>query len=258
MLEKLFTPTSVAVVGASRTPGKVGHDILANLVAGGFEGEIIPVNSAGGELFNLRVYENLTDYRGVIDQVIIAVPGKYVLEIAKQAVSKKAGSIIVISAGFREIGEEGGKQQDALADICKSAGVRLLGPNCLGLINTDHKLNSSFAGRMPKPGSIAVFSQSGALCTALLDLAENKHIGLSKLISIGNKADLSEIDMLSVLGHDIQTKVIVGYLEDISSGDEFIKAAEDASNRKPVIILKSGTTVAGQKAAASHTGVLSG
>ncbi|MDH3329359.1 MAG: acetate--CoA ligase family protein, partial [Desulfobulbaceae bacterium] len=216
------------------------------------------VNSAGGELFNLRVYENLTDYRGVIDQVIIAVPGKYVLEIARQAVAKKAGSIIVISAGFREIGDEGGKQQDALADICKSAGVRLLGPNCLGLINTDHKLNSSFAGRMPKPGSIAIFSQSGALCTALLDLAENKHIGLSKLISIGNKADLSEIDMLTVLARDIQTKVIVGYLEDISSGDEFIKAAEDASNRKPVIILKSGTTVAGQKAAASHTGVLSG
>jgi len=258
MLEKLFTPTSVAVVGASRTPGKVGHDILANLVAGGFKGEIIPVNPAGGELFNLRVYGKLEDYRGAVDQVIISVPSEYVLDVARQAVAKKAGSIVVISAGFREIGEEGSKKQDALADICKNGGARLLGPNCLGLINTAHHLNSSFAGRMPKPGSIAVFSQSGALCTALLDLAHNRHIGLSKLISIGNKADLSEIDMLAALGRDDDTKVIVGYLEDISSGDEFIKAAEEASNRKPVIILKSGTTAAGQKAAASHTGVLSG
>jgi acetyltransferase len=258
MLEKLFTPTSVAVVGASRTPGKVGHDIFANLVAGGFSGELIPVNPAGGDLYEHKVYEKLADYRGNIDQVIIAVPASHVLDVAKQAVAKKAGSIIVISAGFRETGEEGSRQQDMLAEICRSGGARLLGPNCLGLINTSHKLNSSFAGAMPRAGTIAVFSQSGALCTALLDLAGNRHIGLSKLVSIGNKADLSENDMLSALARDDETKVIVGYLEDISSGDEFIKAAEDASNRKPVVILKSGTTAAGQKAAASHTGVLSG
>lgn len=258
MLEKLFMPKSVAVVGASRTPGKVGHDILANIIEGGFEGAIIPVNPAGGELYDLKVYEKLSDYEGTIDQVVIAVPGEYVLDVARDAVAKKAGSIVVISAGFREIGEEGGNRQQELADICTKGGARLLGPNCLGLISTDHKLNCSFAGRMPRQGSIAVFSQSGALCTALLDMAENRHIGLSYLISIGNKADLSEIDMLMALAHDQQTRVIVGYLEDITSGDEFIKAAEEASNRKPVIILKSGTTVAGQKAAASHTGVLSG
>jgi len=258
MLEKLFSPASVAVVGASRTPGKVGHDILANLVAGGFAGEIIPVNPAGGTMFDRRVYASLTEYRNPVDQVIIAVPGQYVLDVAREAVARKAGAVIVISAGFRETGEEGSRLQESLADICRRGGARLLGPNCLGLINTAEKLNSSFAGRMPRPGSIAVFSQSGALCTAMLDLAENRHIGLSKLISIGNKADLSEIDMLMALARDEQTKVIVGYLEDISSGDEFIKAAEEASNRKPVVILKSGTTAAGQRAAASHTGVLSG
>ena len=258
MLEQLFLPKSIAVVGASHTPGKVGHDILANIISGGFDGEIIPVNPSGGELLGLQVYKRLADYPATIDQVVIVIPGKYVLDVAKEAVSKKAGSIIVISAGFRETGEEGAKLQQDLADICKRGGARLLGPNCLGLINTENKLNSSFAGSMPKPGSIAVFSQSGALCTAMLDLAENRHIGLSKLISIGNKADISEIDMLAALARDSQTKVIVGYLEDISSGDDFIKAAEDASNRKPVIILKSGTTAAGQKAAASHTGVLSG
>jgi len=258
MLEKLFSPESVAVVGASRTPGKVGHDILANLVSGGYEGVIVPVNPSGGTMFDLQVYPSLADYHGTVDQIIIAVPSQYVLDVARQAAAKKAGSIVVISAGFRETGEEGSRLQEELAGICKSGGIRLLGPNCLGLINTAAKLNSSFAGGMPSPGSIAVFSQSGALCTAMLDLAENRHIGLSKLVSIGNKADISEIDMLNGLARDKDTKVIVGYLEDISSGDEFIKAAEDASNNKPVIILKSGTTVAGQKAAASHTGVLSG
>jgi acetate---CoA ligase (ADP-forming) len=258
MLDKFFSPASVAVVGASRTPGKVGHDILANLVAGGYEGEIIPINPAGGTMFDRPVYTRLTEYRGQIDQVVIAVPGQYVLDVIRDALGRKAKAIIVISAGFRETGEEGSRLQSEMADICRRGGARLLGPNCLGLINTETKLNSSFAGGMPKPGSIAVFSQSGALCTALLDLAGKRHIGLSKLISIGNKADLSEIDMLAALGRDEQTRVIVGYLEDISAGDEFIKAAEDASNRKPVIILKSGTTPAGQKAAASHTGVLTG
>ncbi|HHO49234.1 MAG TPA: CoA-binding protein [Desulfobacteraceae bacterium] len=258
MLDKFFTPASVAVVGASRTPGKVGHDILANLVAGGYEGEIIPVNPAGGTMFDRPVYARLTEYRGQIDQVVIAVPGQYVLDAIRDALGRKAKAIIVISAGFRETGEEGSRLQSEMADICRRGGARLLGPNCLGLINTEAKLNSSFAGGMPKAGSIAVFSQSGALCTAMLDLAGKRHIGLSKLISIGNKADLSEIDMLTALARDEQTKVIVGYLEDIVAGDEFIKAAEDASNRKPVIILKSGTTPAGQKAAASHTGVLTG
>ncbi|MCL7487450.1 MAG: acetate--CoA ligase family protein [Desulfobulbaceae bacterium] len=258
MLEKLFTPGSVAVVGASRTPGKVGHDILANLINGGYQGTIIPVNPAGGTMFDLKVYPSLAEYRGTVDQVVIAVPGQGVLEVARQAVAKKAGAVVVISAGFRETGEEGSRMQEELAGICRSGGARLLGPNCLGLINTSAHLNSSFAGHMPHAGSIAVFSQSGALCTAMLDLAGNRHIGLSKLISIGNKADISEIDMLNALGRDSETKVIVGYLEDITSGDEFIKAAEDASNTKPVIILKSGTTAAGQKAAASHTGVLSG
>ena len=258
MLDKLFAPGSVAVVGASRTPGKVGHDILASLIAGGFEGEIIPVNPSGGTLFDLKVYPSLADYRDTVDQVIVAVPGQYVLEVAKQAVARKAGAVIVISAGFRETGEEGNRRQAELADICRNGGARLLGPNCLGLINTAAKLNSSFAGRMPHSGSISVFSQSGALCTAMLDMAENRHIGLSKLVSIGNKADISEIDMLSALASDKDTRVIVGYLEDITSGDEFIKAAEEASSNKPVVILKSGTTTAGQKAAASHTGVLSG
>ena len=258
MLEKLFRPQSVAVIGASHTPGKVGYDILNNLASCGFGGDIIPVNPRGGELLGLKVYSSLRDYDGQVDLVVIVVPGRLVLDAARDAVAKGAGAVIVISAGFKETGEEGRKAEQELADICRRGGARLLGPNCLGLINTAADLNASFAGGMPEPGGIGVFSQSGALCTAMLDMATGRHLGLSKLISIGNKADITEVDLLQALASDDQTKVIVGYLEDISSGDAFIKAAEEASSVKPVVILKSGTTEAGQKAAASHTGVLAG
>ena len=257
-LDALFLPRSVAVIGASRTPGKVGHDIVENLKRDGFAGPIIPVNPAGGELLGLTVYKNLAEYPDEIDLVIIVLPAALVLDAARDAARKKVGAVVVISAGFRETGEEGRKAEHELAEIVRSCGARLLGPNCLGLINTANNLNASFAGRMPEPGSIAVFSQSGALCTAMLDMAAARHLGLSKLVSIGNKADLSEVDLLKALGRDESTSVIVGYLEDISSGDQFVKAAEEASNNKPVIILKSGTTAAGQRAAASHTGVLAG
>lgn len=258
MLDKLFTPKSVAVIGASHTKGKVGYDIVNNLSSSGFKGPIIPVNPAGGTLQGLQVYTSLADYPQEVDLAIIVLPAKLVLQAAKEAVAKKVGAVVVISAGFRETGDKGRKEEQKLADIVTGGGARLLGPNCLGLINTANKLNASFAGRMPDPGSIAVFSQSGALCTAMLDMAAGRNLGLSKLISIGNKADLSEVDLLNALAQDEDTSVIVGYLEDISSGDKFVKAAEIASNSKPVIILKSGTTVAGQKAAASHTGVLAG
>jgi acetyltransferase len=258
MLDKLFDPQSVAVIGASHTPGKVGYDIVNNLKESGFTGTIIPVNPAGGELLGLPVYESLIDYPESVDLVIIVLPASPVHQAARDAVRKKAGAVVVISAGFREIGVEGRRAEQQLADIVTGGGARLLGPNCLGLINTANKLNASFAGRMPEPGSIAVFSQSGALCTAMLDMAAGRHLGLSKLVSIGNKADLTEVDLLKILAQDKETSVIVGYLEDISSGDKFVKAAEEASNKKPVIILKSGTTAAGQKAAASHTGVLAG
>ena len=258
MLSKLFTPDSVAVIGASKTPGKVGYEIVENLKEGGFPGTVIPVNPAAGELLGLQVYEQLADYGQDVDLVIIVLPAKLVLQAAKDAVRSRAGAVVVISAGFRETGAEGRRMEQEIAEVVSSGGARLLGPNCLGVINTAAGLNASFAGRMPDVGSIAVFSQSGALCTAMLDMAAARNLGLSKLVSIGNKADLSEVDLLKDLAGDKDTSVIVGYLEDISSGNAFVKAAEMASNSKPVIILKAGTTPAGQKAAASHTGVLAG
>jgi acetate---CoA ligase (ADP-forming) len=258
MLEKLFSPQSVAIIGASKIPGKVGHDILANLVKGGFKGTIIPVNPAGGNLFGLPVLKNLKEYKHDVDQVVIAVPRNSVPAAVRDAMSRKAKGVILISAGFKETGKEGKKLEEEVSKLCKTHGARLLGPNCLGLQNTANNLNSSFAGSMPLRGNIAIFSQSGALCTSMLDLAAGRHLGLSKLISIGNKADINENDLLAYLADDRETKVIAGYLENIVSGDTFIKTAEDACMKKPVVLLKSGTTEAGQRAAASHTGVLAG
>jgi acetyltransferase len=258
MLEHLFFPEKVAVIGASRQPGKVGHDILANLVRGGFTGEIIPVNPSGGTLFDLKVYPSLREYPGTVDQAVVAVPKPHVLSSVKDALAKGAKSIVMITAGFKETGEEGAALERELTELCRRSGARLVGPNCLGLLNTANRLNSSFAGRLPKQGRIGIFSQSGALCTSILDLAEGRNLGLSKLISIGNKADINEDHLLEYFADDPDTDVIVGYLENIVAGDSFIKTATDTCSHKPVIILKSGTSQAGQKAAASHTGVLAG
>lgn len=256
MLTHLFFPETLALIGASRSPGKVGHDILANLVHGGFPGKILPVNPAGGELFDLKILTSLDEHEGSIDQAIIAVHKSRVVEAAKTSLKKGARSIIVITAGFKETGQDGIILEREVAELCRRNGARLLGPNCLGLINTNYHLNASFAGVMPKRGNISVFSQSGALCSSILDVASERDIGLSKLISIGNKADICEDDLLEYLGNDPDTGVIVGYLENIISGDNFIKVATETANKKPVIILKSGTSEVGRRAAASHTGVM--
>ena len=258
MLDRLFSPRSIAVIGASKTVGKVGYLTLSNLVQSGFQGPIVPVNSAGGELLGLTVYKQLADYPDAIDLVVIAVPAEMVPAAARDAVAKKAGAVVVVASGFKEAGPEGRALEEELIDICRRGGVRLLGPNCLGVINTAIRMNASFSRRIPQAGSMAIFSQSGALCTAMMDIADERELGVSKAISIGNKADITEVDVLEALAEDDDTKVIVGYLEDISDGDRFVKAAEAASSRKPVVILKAGTTAAGTRAAANHTGVLVG
>ncbi|MEW6428792.1 MAG: acetate--CoA ligase alpha subunit [Thermodesulfobacteriota bacterium] len=258
MLSSLFYPQSVAVIGASRTPGKVGHDIVVNLAAGGFAGRIHPVNPAAAEVAGLPCLKAIGEAPEKVDLAIIAVPRPLVEEAVGQVVRAGVKGVVVITAGFKETGEEGAAFEQRLADLCRRHRVRMLGPNCLGFLNTDNGLNASFAGAMPAKGNISVISQSGALATAILDLVKGRHLGLAKMVSIGNKADISEVDLLRYLAHDEQTRVIVGYLEDIVAGDEFIKAAEEASSRKPVVILKAGTTMAGLKAASSHTGVLAG
>lgn len=258
MLESLLYPKTVAVIGASRTPGKVGHEILANLINAGFKGEIVPINPSGGDLLGLKCYPDLKTYGRTIDLSIISVPTKLVRAAVESSINANAKAITVITAGFKEVGAEGAALEREIATLCRENGVRMLGPNCLGLINTENSMNASFAKQMPKPGGISVVSQSGALCTAILDWAVAEDVGLAKLLSMGNKADLDETDFLTVLAQDPQTKVIACYLESITQGDEFLKAAEAAANLKPVVTLKVGTSNAGVKAASSHTGSLAG
>ena len=258
MYEDLLEPKTVAVVGASRTPGKVGHEILVNLKDGGFEGEIVPVNPSSDQVCGITSYPDLRAYGKKIDLAVIAIPTALVEQAVESSIAAGAKAIAIITAGFKEIGAEGAELQNRIAGMCKAKRVHLLGPNCLGLINAHHKMNASFASHMPKPGGISVISQSGALCTAILDWAMSRNLGLAKLISMGNKADLSETEFLSALADDDVTKVIVAYLESIDSGDDFMRAAEAASRKKPVVIFKSGVTQAGGKAASSHTGSLAG
>lgn len=258
MLESLLKPETIAVIGASRKPGKVGHEIVANLLEGGFKGSIVPVNPSGEEILGLKCYANLKEFGGAVDLSVISVPVAFVMEALKDSINAGAKAVCVITAGFKEVGSDGAKLEKEAADLCSRNGVRLLGPNCLGLINAHHMMNASFAKHTPCQGGISVISQSGALCTAILDWAASRRLGLSKLISMGNKADLSEIDFLKAFAEDEETKVIVGYLESIKAGDDFIKAAEAASSVKPVVIFKSGVTQAGGQAASSHTGSLAG
>jgi acetate---CoA ligase (ADP-forming) len=258
MLEKLFNPDVVAVIGASQSPEKVGYAILSNLIEGGFKGEIVPINPKGGTILEQKTYVTLSDYGKKIDLAVIAVPARFVEKSIDDCLTAGANSIILITAGFKEVDEEGAALEEKIATTCRDKGVRLLGPNCLGLINTKNKMNASFAKQTPKQGSIAVVSQSGALCTAILDWADGRQLGLSKLVSIGNKADLNEVDFIKELAHDEETKVIACYLESISQGEAFLQAAQEAANKKPVVVLKVGTTNAGMKAASSHTGSLAG
>lgn len=258
MLEALLKPGSIAVVGASRTPGKVGYEILSNLKANGFEGDLTPVNPTATDILGMPCKPSCKAIGKPLDLAVIAVPTAAVPAAVDDAIEAGVGAMVVITAGFKEVGAEGAERERALAARCRSRNVRLLGPNCLGLINAHHNMNASFAKHMPRRGGISVISQSGALLTAILDWAAERRLGLSKLVSMGNKADLSETDFLEALADDPDTNVIVGYLESVAAGDTFIKSAEEAASKKPVVLFKAGVTAAGGRAASSHTGSLAG
>jgi acetyl coenzyme A synthetase (ADP forming)-like protein len=247
MLEHLLYPKCVAVVGASRDPSKVGHVVLRNIIEGGYKGTIIVGHPKADEILGIKCYKSLTEYEGKIDLSIIVVPTLSVKEAVQDSLKAGVNAVCVITAGFKEIGPEGAKLQKEIANLCKAAGVRMLGPNVVGLINPHHNFNASFATTIPPSGGIAVISQSGAICTVMLDWAMYENIGLASLISIGNKGDLDEIDFIKALS-----------LEDIQQGDNFIRAATEAAHFKPIIIYKAGTSKAGAKAASSHTGSLAG
>jgi len=258
MLDNFFNPNSIAVVGASRTPGKVGYDILKNINQYGYPGMVYPINPGASEILGKKAYPSLIGVPGKIDLAVIVVPSKNVIEVIGQCGMKKIDSAIVITAGFKESGIEGSKLENELIRKAKESGVRFIGPNCLGMIDTHSKVNASFAAGMPAKGGIGFFSQSGALCLAVLDRALPDEIGFSKFISMGNKADISDTDIMLALAEDENTKVILGYIEGVGDGRKFMEVAKEVTKKKPLIILKSGITSSGAKAASSHTGALAG
>jgi acetyl coenzyme A synthetase (ADP forming)-like protein len=258
MLASFFNPGAIAVIGASSDPKKVGYAVLNNLIRFKYQGSLYPVNPSGQEILGLTSYQRISDIGSRVDLAIIVIPAPYVPAALRDCAAAGIQSAIVISAGFKEAGKEGTLLEEELKKISKDQGIRILGPNCLGLINTMHDMNATFAADMLPKGKIGFFSQSGAMGIAIMDWAIGNDVGFSKFISLGNKADLSEIDFIEYFMHDEETSLIIGYIEDVVDGRRFIETAAKATKVKPIILLKSGGTEAGARAASSHTGALAG
>ena len=257
-LEAIFNPKSVAIIGASRTPGKVGYVLTKNMIDSGYDGEIYPINPNAEEILGLKAHPSVMDVPGDVDLAVIAIPSAYVLQVAEECGKKGVKALVVISAGFKETGHEGALLERQLVAVGEKYGMRIQGPNCLGLINTAVPINLSFAAGMPRRGRIGFISQSGALGTAVLDWVLQQDIGFHSFISLGNKGDLDEVDYIEAMGEDEDIAVILLYLESIEKGRRFLEVASAVVEKKPVIILKGGTSNAGARAAGSHTGALVG
>jgi acetyltransferase len=261
-IEYLLSPQSIAVVGASNRPGSLGLAIFRNLLDAAYQGILYPVNPKAKSIQGVKAYPNLVDIPDEVDMAVLIVPSEQVESVIELAARKGIKGVIVITAGFKEIGGHGVELEKKVQAMAKAHGIRMLGPNCLGVINTnkDVRMNATFSRLMPKPGNIALVSQSGAMCVAILDFAEGRNMGFSKFVSIGNKADVNEVDLLRYLRDDPDTKVIIMYLEDITDGHAFIDVAREITlgAGKPILALKAGRSPEGARAAASHTGSMAG
>jgi acetyl coenzyme A synthetase (ADP forming)-like protein len=259
-LDTFFNPASVAVIGASTNSEKLGYAVVKNLLDGGYsnKGKVYPINPTAVEILGFKAYPSVLDVNDPIDLAVIVIPYPHVPEALRTCGQKNIPSAIVISAGFREAGEEGLERELELVQICHEYNLRLIGPNCLGVIDSFTPINASFAAGTPPAGPMAFMSQSGALGTAVLDIALAGRLGLSKFVSLGNKADVSEIDLLQTWVRDDNSKVILIYSEGMPSGQEFIRVAREVTRQKPVVAIKSGVTQAGSRAVSSHTGSLAG
>ncbi|MFX1316120.1 MAG: acetate--CoA ligase family protein [Promethearchaeota archaeon] len=251
-----FNPKSIAIIGASGKPGKVGYNVLKNIIDSGYSGKIFPINPKANEILKYKVYKNVLDIPEEVEIAIIVIPGQFVPSIAEECGKKKVKGLVVISAGFKEIGGEGILREQKLLEVARKYNMRIIGPNCLGFIGIHY--NGSFATETPKKGHIAMISQSGAMLTGMMDYSMEQAFGFSCNISLGNKVDLDEVDFIEFLSDDENTKVILCYLESIEAGEKFLKVVPQAARKKPIIILKAGVSEAGARAASSHTGALAG
>lgn len=258
MLEMFTNPRGVAVVGASASPEKLGYQVLDNIIRYGYKGGVYPINPKADEILGLKAFPTVSAINGPVDLAVILVPSKAVPPVLEESGQKGIKGAVIITAGFREVGKEGKALEQQLIDIANQYDMQLIGPNVLGIIDTVANLNASFAAGMPRHGHIAFMSQSGALCTSVLDFALGQGTGFSRFYSIGNKADLNEIDFLKAWQKDPETNVIAAYLEGITDGPEFMRVSRQVSRLKPIVAIKSGTTSAGSRAVSSHTGTLAG
>ncbi len=257
-LTSLFNPKSVAIIGASKSPGKIGNVIVKNMINSGFPGKIFPVNPKATEIEGLTCYATVTKIPEPADLAVISVPSARTESVVEECGKKNVKNLVIITAGFKEIGKEGLELERRLVEICRKYNMRMLGPNCVGFMDTHIPINASFAAGFPMKGTIAFISQSGAMVLSILDWSFRAGIGFSKFISLGNKADLTETDFIEAAADDPYTKVILCYIEDVEDGPHFLEVARQASRKKPVIVLKAGSSQAGAQAASSHTGALAG
>jgi acetyl coenzyme A synthetase (ADP forming)-like protein len=259
-LEPIFSPRSVAVIGASRRRGSIGFALLHNLVVEEFEGTIFPVNPEAASIHSLKAYPTIGDVPDPVDLALVAVPRDAVLGVVRGCIAKGVRGLVVITAGFSETGEEGAAIERELRELVRRHGIRMVGPNCMGVLNTDPavNLNATFAPTPASPGSIGFVSQSGALGVAILNAAQDLGIGLTQFISMGNKADVSGNDLVEYWEGDERTRVIGMYLESFGNPRRFTEIAKRVGQKKPIVIVKSGRTVEGARAASSHTGAIAG
>lgn len=257
-LAGLFSPKSAAIIGASKSPGKIGNVIIKNMISSGYKGKVFPVNPKEPEIEGLRCYPSVDKIPEPVEMAVLSVPAAKSMEIAEVCGKQGVKYLVVITAGFKETGKEGLELERKLLEICRRYNMRMLGPNCVGIMDTHAPINASFAAGFPMKGEIAFISQSGAMVLSILDWSYRAGLGFSKFISLGNKADLTEAHFIEDAAEDPNTKVILCYIEDVENGPHFLDVARKASRKKPVIILKSGTSQAGAQAASSHTGALAG
>ena len=257
-LNRIFKPNHVAVVGASEKAGTIGNALMTNLLEGNFSGKLLPVNPKYKTLHDLQAFKSVSDLEAGIDLVVISTPIQTVPGIIKDCVKKQAAGAIIISSGGKEIGQKGKLIEKKILKTAHDGGLRVVGPNCLEIIRPTNNLNASFASEMPTTGNLAFVSQSGAICTAVLDLAFRENFGFSHFVSTGSMLDVDFGDMIDYLGNDYATKSILLYIESLTNVRKFMSAARSVSRVKPIIVLKSGRSAAGARAAASHTGAMAG
>ncbi|MDQ2691893.1 MAG: CoA-binding protein, partial [Chloroflexota bacterium] len=257
-LDAIFAPKSVAVIGATETPGSVGRTIVWNLLSSTFGGTIYPVNPKRPSILGIKAYPNLSAVPELVELIVVVTPAPTVPDIIKEAVDLGIKSAIIISAGFKETGPAGVELERQILEHARRGNMRIIGPNCLGVMNPISGLNATFATAIARPGSVGFISQSGALLTAILDWSLRENVGFSAFVSIGSMLDVDWSDLIYYLGDDPHTKSIVIYLETIGNARAFLSAAREVALTKPIIVIKPGRTEGAAKAAASHTGSLTG